>query len=173
MSAIDPLLAFVFESLIASSFNRFWSGRPGRQLAPGGGQYWAIDAEVPAGRPRRGPRPAGRPVRAPHPRQPLDPLPDLDLVFPVLHGSYGEDGTMQGLLDTFDVPYVGVGVLAAAVCMDKDVCKRLLRDAGIAVVPYTVVTARQWRADPDAVRLAARALRHRSSSSRPALDVAA
>ena len=67
---------------------------------------------------------------------------------------------MQGLLDTFDVPYVGVGVLAAAVCMDKDVCKRLLRDAGIAVVPYTVVTARQWRADPDAVRRAARALGH-------------
>ena len=60
----------------------------------------------------------------------------------MLHGSYGEDGTIQGLLDMLDVPYVGVGVLGAAVCMDKDVCKRLLRDAGIAVVPFEVVTAR-------------------------------
>jgi D-alanine-D-alanine ligase len=123
--------------------------------------YWAIDAEVPSTAGRSVvPIPRGGTCGLLDPRQPLDALPDLGLVFPVLHGSYGEDGTMQGLLDTFDVPYVGVGVLAAAVCMDKDVCKRLLRDAGIAIVPYTVVTARQWAADPDAVRRAAHDLGH-------------
>jgi len=154
---------FVVESLDREQFQPVLVGidRAGGWHLLAEDEYWAIDAEVPptAGRavvpvPR-----AGR-CGLLDPRQPLDPLPDLDVVFPVLHGSYGEDGTMQGLLDTFDVPYVGVGVLAAAVCMDKDVCKRLLRDAGIAVVPYTVVTARQWRADPDAVRRAARALGH-------------
>lgn len=88
------------------------------------------------------------------PEHPLDPLPEVDVVFPVLHGPYGEDGTMQGLLDTFDVPYVGVGVLAAAVCMDKDVCKRLLRDAGIGIVPYVAVTARTWRDEREAIRTA-------------------
>jgi D-alanine-D-alanine ligase len=82
-------------------------------------------------------------------------LPDLDVVFPLLHGPYGEDGTIQGLLDMLDVAYVGVGVLGAAVCMDKDVCKRLLRDAGIPVVPFEVVTARRWASEPAAVRAAA------------------
>ncbi len=92
------------------------------------------------------------------PEHPLDELPAVDVVFPVLHGPYGEDGTIQGLLDTFDVPYVGVGVLAAAVCMDKDVCKRLLRDAGIAIVPYVTVTAHSWRAEREALRAAIDAL---------------
>jgi len=55
----------------------------------------------------------------------------VDVVFPVLHGTYGEDGTVQGLLKLVNVPFVGVDVLAAAVCMDKEVTKRLLRDAGI------------------------------------------
>jgi D-alanine-D-alanine ligase len=82
-------------------------------------------------------------------------LPELDVVFPVLHGPYGEDGTIQGLLDMLDVAYVGVGVLGAALCMDKDVCKRLLRDAGIPVVPFEVVSARRWARDPAAVRAAA------------------
>jgi D-alanine-D-alanine ligase len=59
-----------------------------------------------------------------------DPLP-VDVVFPVLHGTYGEDGTVQGLLRLAGVPFVGSGVLGSAVCMDKDVMKRLLREAGI------------------------------------------
>ena len=67
-----------------------------------------------------------------NPRDPAQALPALDVVFPILHGPYGEDGTIQGTLDMLDVPYVGVGVLGAAVCMDKDVCKRLLRDAAHA-----------------------------------------
>ena len=60
------------------------------------------------------------------------PSPPLDVVFPVLHGPFGEDGTVQGLLELAGVPYVGAGVLGSAVAMDKEVTKRLLRDAGIA-----------------------------------------
>ena len=58
------------------------------------------------------------------------------MVFPVLHGTYGEDGTVQGLLELADVAYVGAGVLGSAIGMDKDVAKRLLRDAGIPVVDF-------------------------------------
>jgi D-alanine-D-alanine ligase len=88
-------------------------------------------------------------------RNPTRALPELDVVFPVLHGSYGEDGTIQGLLDMLDVAYVGVGVLGAAVCMDKDVSKRLLREADIPVVPCEVVTAYRWAHQPAAVRAGA------------------
>jgi D-alanine-D-alanine ligase len=60
-------------------------------------------------------------------------LADVDVVFPVLHGPFGEDGTVQGLLELAGVPYVGAGVLASALCMDKDVFKSVLRDHGIPV----------------------------------------
>ena len=60
----------------------------------------------------------------------------FDVVFPVLHGTYGEDGTIQGLLELADLPYIGAGVLGSAVGMDKDVMKRLLRDAGLPIVDY-------------------------------------
>ena len=60
-------------------------------------------------------------------------LGDVDVVFPVLHGPFGEDGTVQGLLELAGVPYVGAGVLASALCMDKDVFKSVLRDHGIPV----------------------------------------
>ena len=70
----------------------------------------------------------------------------LDVVFPVLHGTYGEDGTVQGLLELAGIPYVGAGVLGSAVGMDKDVQKRLLRDAGIAGRALSRrSSARQWR----------------------------
>jgi D-alanine-D-alanine ligase len=70
-----------------------------------------------------------------------------DIVFPVLHGTYGEDGTMQGLLELADVGYVGAGVLGSAIGMDKDVAKRLLRDAGLPIVDYRVLTAAELRDD--------------------------
>ena len=62
----------------------------------------------------------------------IDPL-SVDVVFPVLHGSFGEDGTMQGFLKLIDLPFVGPGVLGSSVGMDKDIAKRLLKEAGIAV----------------------------------------
>lgn len=65
--------------------------------------------------------------------------PPLDVVFPVLHGPFGEDGTVQGLLELAGVPYVGAGVLGSAVAMDKEVAKRLLRDAGIASARFRTV----------------------------------
>ncbi|MCL6481430.1 MAG: D-alanine--D-alanine ligase [Firmicutes bacterium] len=68
----------------------------------------------------------------------------LDVVFPVLHGTFGEDGTVQGLLELAGLPYVGAGVLGSAVGMDKDVQKRLLQQARLPVVPFLVVTRRDW-----------------------------
>ena len=56
------------------------------------------------------------------------PIPDIDVVFPVLHGTFGEDGTMQGLLELADLPYVGAGVLASAVSMDKEMMKRVCKE---------------------------------------------
>jgi D-alanine-D-alanine ligase len=70
----------------------------------------------------------------------------LDVVFPVLHGTFGEDGTIQGLLELADLPYVGAGVLASAVGMDKDVQKRLFRDAGLPIVPFHAFPRTQWEA---------------------------
>jgi len=74
------------------------------------------------------------------------PLPTIDVVFPVLHGTFCEDGTLQGLLELADVPYVGCGVLASAIGMDKEVAKRLAGLAGIPVVPYLTVHGRTYPA---------------------------
>ncbi len=86
------------------------------------------------------------------------PAGDDVVVFPVLHGTFGEDGTMQGLLELGDVAYVGSGVLGSAVGMDKDVAKRLLRDAGIPIVDFAVVTAAGFARDRAAALAAAPAL---------------
>ena len=72
------------------------------------------------------------------------------VVFPVLHGTFGEDGTVQGAMELAGIAYVGAGVLGSAIGMDKDVAKRLLRDAGIPVVDFAVVTAAAFRRDPAA-----------------------
>lgn len=66
-------------------------------------------------------------------------LSDVDVVFPVLHGAYGEDGTIQGLLEMADIPYVGAGVLASAVAMDKEYAKKLLAAEGLPSGPYAVL----------------------------------
>jgi D-alanine-D-alanine ligase len=68
----------------------------------------------------------------------------VDVVFPVLHGTFGEDGTVQGLLELAGLPYVGAGVLASAVGMDKDVQKRLFAQAGLPVVPFLAVRRAEW-----------------------------
>jgi len=76
----------------------------------------------------------------------------VDVVLPLLHGPYGEDGTLQGLLDLAGVRYVGSGVFASAAAMDKGHMKALLAAAGLPVGPYAVVTPREWAADPAVVR---------------------
>jgi D-alanine-D-alanine ligase len=79
-------------------------------------------------------------------------LLDADAVFPVLHGPFGEDGTVQGLLELLDVPYVGAGVLASSLCMDKVVFKEVLAAAGVPQVASLAVREHRWRSEPDAVR---------------------
>jgi D-alanine-D-alanine ligase len=75
----------------------------------------------------------------------------LDFVFPTLHGSHGEDGTLQGLLELADIPYVGCGVLASALANDKIIAKQLLQQAGIPVVPGIALARHEWQRDPDAM----------------------
>ncbi len=76
---------------------------------------------------------------------------ELDVIFPLLHGPYGEDGTVQGLLELADLPYVGAGVLGSALAMDKSVCKEVLRANGIPVVDWIVVLRSEAERDPEAI----------------------
>ena len=92
------------------------------------------------------------------PAQPPRALGDVDVVFPLLHGPWGEDGTIQGLLEMAGVRYVGAGVLASAVSMDKAYMKIVLADAGLPVLPSVTVTGRQWAQDEAGCRERAAAL---------------
>jgi len=76
----------------------------------------------------------------------------LDVVFPVMHGTFGEDGTIQGLLDLAGLPFVGAGVLGSAIGMDKDVAKRLLQVAKIPVVPWITVHRADWEKAPKEIQ---------------------
>jgi D-alanine-D-alanine ligase len=76
----------------------------------------------------------------------------IDVVFPVMHGTYGEDGTIQGLLDLAGLPFVGAGVLGSAIAMDKDVAKRLLQAAKIPVVPWVAVQRADWERSPHEIQ---------------------
>ena len=75
------------------------------------------------------------------PVQGAQAVPRIDVIFPVLHGPNGEDGTVQGALELADVPYVGSSVMGSAAAMDKDIAKRLARDAGLPIVPFVTLTA--------------------------------
>ena len=83
--------------------------------------------------------------------RPQEGVQGVDVVFPILHGPFGEDGTVQGLVELADLPYVGSGVLASALAMDKAMAKVVLAQAGLPQAPYLVVAGRDWRADPDRV----------------------
>ena len=76
----------------------------------------------------------------------------LDVIFPVLHGTFGEDGTVQGVLELAGIPYVGAGVLGSAAGMDKDVMKRLFRDAGLPVVDWVMVLRCEWEKSAERLR---------------------
>src|SRR4029077_13624512 len=82
----------------------------------------------------------------------------IDVVFPVLHGPYGEDGAMQGLLQLAGVPYVGAGVLGSALGLDKAVQKVLFAEAALPVVPFEAVREPAWREDPEGIRARIEAL---------------
>lgn len=129
-------------------------------LSDGNWQQWALNAgempEVHAGSETvslaGGPGRPGLVVTRPNevPRE----LGEVDVVFPLLHGAFGEDGTVQGLLELADVRYVGAGVLASAVGMDKHFMKVAFAAAGLTVGPYVAVTDKEWRRDPEGVRAA-------------------
>jgi D-alanine-D-alanine ligase len=130
-------------------------------------------------------------VELAHPGNPL--AASLDVIFPVLHGTFGEDGTIQGLFELADIAYVGSGVLGSSAGMDKDAMKRLFAAAGLPQTPHVVLLRSQWRANPKrATRLIEKSLAyplfvkpanlgssvgiskvHNRSELAPALDLAA
>jgi D-alanine-D-alanine ligase len=97
---------------------------------------------------------------APLARRASDRAIDVDIIFPVLHGTFGEDGTIQGLLELADLPYVGAGVLGSAAGMDKDVMKSLFRAAGLPIVKHVTVLRGDWEREPvKAEKLVTKALK--------------
>ncbi|MBA3737694.1 MAG: D-alanine--D-alanine ligase A, partial [Actinobacteria bacterium] len=82
----------------------------------------------------------------------------IDVVFPVLHGPFGEDGTIQGLFELAGVPYVGAGVLGSAIGMAKDVQKQLFLQAGLPVRPFETTHEKDWEDDPESVEASAEVL---------------
>ncbi|GAA2818057.1 D-alanine--D-alanine ligase family protein [Streptomyces showdoensis] len=96
--------------------------------------------------------PASREVVYNEPGSVPQALGEVDVVFPMLHGPYGEDGTLQGLLELSGVPYVGAGVLASAVGQDKEYMKRVFVSFGLPVGPYEVIRPREWEQNPAAAR---------------------
>ncbi|MEU2119323.1 D-alanine--D-alanine ligase family protein [Streptomyces sp. NPDC016459] len=96
--------------------------------------------------------PANREVVLTEPGAVPKALGEVDVVFPMLHGPYGEDGTLQGLLEFSGVPYVGAGVLASAVGQDKEYMKRVFVSFGLPVGPYEVIRPREWEQNPAAAR---------------------
>ena len=85
-------------------------------------------------------------------RRASDRAINVDVIFPVLHGTFGEDGTIQGLLELADIPYVGAGVLGSAAGMDKDIMKSLFIAAGIPIVKHVTILRSAWEKDPKKVQ---------------------
>jgi D-alanine-D-alanine ligase len=149
LSAIDPARYEVVPMGIAKDGQWVVGGDPLRALAEAAGVPVALPpapagpdgraSEALARVPTAGGLPAGVAAR-------------LDVVFPMIHGPYGEDGTLQGLLELADVPYVGAGVLASAVGMDKATMKAVFRAHGLPVVAHVVLRDHEWAAEPGAWR---------------------
>ncbi len=102
--------------------------------------------------------PTRREITVAEPGETPHELGEVDVVFPLLHGPWGEDGTIQGLFEVAGIRYVGSGVLASAVGMDKQYMKVVLAGAGLPVIPYVVIKPREWATDPAAAREAVKAL---------------
>ena len=85
-------------------------------------------------------------------RRAADRAINVDVIFPVLHGTFGEDGTIQGLLELADIPYVGAGVLGSAAGMDKDIMKSLFRAAGLPIVKHVTILRSDWETEPKKVQ---------------------
>jgi D-alanine-D-alanine ligase len=149
LSAIDPAQYDVIPMGITRDGQWLVGGDPLRALAEAAGVRLALPPAPP-------PTDAG-------PRQtlarvatagglPAGTAASLDVMFPLVHGPYGEDGTLQGLLELADVPYVGAGVLASAVGMDKAAMKAVFRAHDLPIVPHLVLRDHEWREEPAAWR---------------------
>ncbi len=150
LAAIDPAAYDVVPVGIAPDGR--WvleSGDPERLRIGTGGELPSVDA---AGAPVMLARDVDATGLVVHePSEPPRALGDVDVVFPLLHGPWGEDGTIQGMLEMAGVRYVGAGVLASAVSMDKAFMKVVLRAAGLPVLDAITVSTREWYRDPDGV----------------------
>ena len=100
-------------------------------------------------------------------RRASDRAINVDVIFPVLHGTFGEDGTIQGLLELADIPYVGAGVLGSAAGMDKDIMKALFRSAGLPIVKHVTILRSDW--DADARKTEKMVIAKTSSADAPAI----
>jgi D-alanine-D-alanine ligase len=124
------------------------------------GSWYCMPAEAASFAPSTNPAQSNRLIFSPDPQHKgflklegesgIQPM-HVDLVFPVLHGTYGEDGTIQGLLEMAHMPYVGCGVLASAVGMDKILMKKAFRENGLNVGPYFWFFRSEWESDPDKI----------------------
>ena len=149
LAAIDTTRYDVIPMGIARDGQWLIGGDPLRALAEAAGVPLALPAGVPAAGPEAG-QALARVATAGG--LPAGTAASLDVMFPLVHGPYGEDGTLQGLLELADVPYVGAGVMASAVGMDKAAMKAVFRAHDLPVVPYLVVRDHEWRGAPGAWR---------------------
>lgn len=145
--AIDPQLFEVIGVGITTA--GAWVRIPITELA----SYAVVDGQLPevaADRPNAVLLPGPRPTVATRDGDRLTDIVEFDVAFSLLHGPFGEDGTIQGLFEMSGVRYVGSGVAASAIGMDKDLMKRALAAAGLPVGPWLAITAADWRDDRDA-----------------------
>lgn len=137
----DPMRALMYEDFSAT--------RPAAMFAdPSKQGLWAAVSETELGENEESP--GDELVQASGVGR-LAALSDVDVVFPVLHGTFGEDGTVQGLLELASVPYVGAGVLCSALAMDKIAFKDVVTARGIPIPPYVWATRKRWLADPESL----------------------
>jgi D-alanine-D-alanine ligase len=149
LAAIDPARYDVIPMGITRDGQWLVGGDPLRALAEAAGVPLALPPGVSAANPGAG-QALARVATAGG--LPAGTAASLDVMFPLVHGPYGEDGTLQGLLELADIPYVGAGVLASAVGMDKAAMKAVFRAHDLPVVPYLVLRDHEWRGAPGAWR---------------------
>lgn len=148
MNAIDKSKYEVVPIGITREGKWLTSGNPMQTLLAQLGTPQPVAFSVPSEKTEADPIPETRDL-VPGTRE--EGIPYVDVVFPVLHGPYGEDGTVQGLLELANIPYVGCGVLGSALGMDKAMAKAVWREAGLPVVKSLVVLRKTWESDPDQV----------------------
>jgi D-alanine-D-alanine ligase len=151
MQALDPDMYEVVPIGITRQGQWLMGGDPMRQLLEAGGQLTASPPEYDRATGSVVPADNGSSALIAGPEAASGELHRLDVIFPVLHGPMGEDGTVQGFLELADIAYVGSGVLASAVGMDKAMMKSLFRDAGLPTPRAQLVREHEWQAAPQEV----------------------